>query len=546
MVDVVLHYDVSDTRYVLKSTLYKVYLHTRSYGSHTLTQRDARAADRSIDDEDDEDDDAHRSTPISRRATDAMRATTTRTRTTTTMTTTTRAGTTTTCGTSVGRMMSGARRGGGRGGRDDDDATTTRGFSLFGGGKTSVDADEVRKNERECVLQTYGRGETEVMVRGKGCALFDAEGREFLDFTAGIAVNCLGHADEGVSRVIAEQAKTLTHTSNLYHTEPGATLARKLTATSFADKVFYCNSGTEANEGALKFARKYAQTRAVAAGKTANKAATETVSFENGFHGRTFGALSLTWKEGYRTPFAPLVPGNSFAPYGDLEQARRLIVKGKTCAVFVEPVQGEGGIYPADADFLRGLRKICDDADALLVYDEVQCGLGRTGKLWGHQLVEDAEPDLMTVAKPLANGLPIGAVLMKQKVADVMAPGDHGSTFAGGPLVCAAANEVFDRITAPGFLANVTARGEELKSAIATALADHPRLREVRGAGLLVGAQFDVPVGALVQACREDGLLVITAGAGDVLRLVPPLIVTSAEIQKAATIVAKRAREVVV
>ena len=442
--------------------------------------------------------------------------------------------------------MSGARRGGGRGGRDDDDATTTRGFSLFGGGKTSVDADEVRKNERECVLQTYGRGETEVMVRGQGCALFDAAGREFLDFTAGIAVNCLGHADEGVSRVIAEQAKTLTHTSNLYHTEPGATLARKLTATSFADKVFYCNSGTEANEGALKFARKYAQTRAVAAGKTAKKAATETVSFENGFHGRTFGALSLTWKEGYRAPFAPLVPGNAFAPYGDLEQARRLIVKGKTCAVFVEPVQGEGGIYPADAEFLRGLRKICDDADALLVYDEVQCGLGRTGKLWGHQLVEDAEPDLMTVAKPLANGLPIGAVLMKQKVADVMAPGDHGSTFAGGPLVCAAANEVFDRITAPGFLANVTARGEELKSAIATALAGHPRLREVRGAGLLVGAQFDVPVGALVQACREDGLLVITAGAGDVLRLVPPLIVTSAEIQKAATIVAKRAREVVV
>jgi acetylornithine aminotransferase len=482
---------------------------------------------------------------------DAVRAMTTMSSaTTTSRTTTTTVASVAARGGRMRMTVTGARRGArrGRGGRDGD-GTTVGGFSLFGGGNASsvsVDADEVRKNERECVLQTYGRGDTEVMVRGKGCALFDAEGREFLDFTAGIAVNCLGHADEGVSRVIAEQAKLLTHTSNLYHTEPGATLARKLVATSFADKVFYCNSGTEANEGALKFARKYAKTRAVAAGKTAEEAATETVSFQNGFHGRTFGALSLTWKEGYRAPFAPLIPGNTFTPYGDLEKAREVIVKGKTCAVFVEPVQGEGGIYPADAEFLRGLRKICDEADALLVYDEVQCGLGRTGKLWGHQLVKDAEPDLMTVAKPLANGLPIGAVLMKQKVADVMAPGDHGSTFAGGPLVCAVANEVFDRITAPGFLANVTARGEELKSALSAGLADHPRVREVRGAGLLVGVQFDVPVGALVKACREDGLLVITAGTGDILRLVPPLIVTSAEIQKAAAVVAKRARDVVV
>jgi acetylornithine aminotransferase len=404
-----------------------------------------------------------------------------------------------------------------------------------------IDGDEVRKNERECVLQTYGRGETEVMTHGKGALMWDSDGREFLDFTSGIAVNCLGHADDGVTKVIAEQAAKLTHTSNLYHTEPGATLARKLTSTCFADRVFFCNSGTEANEGALKFARKYAKTRAVEQGKSAEDAAFETVSFENGFHGRTMGALALTWKEGYRAPFMPIVPGNTFTPYGDLAAAAKLIVKGRTCAVFVEPVQGEGGIYPADAEFLRGLRKLCDAADALLVYDEVQCGLGRTGRLWGHQLVQGAEPDMMSVAKPLANGLPIGAVLMKQKVADVMAPGDHGSTFAGGPLVCAVANEVFDRVSNPEFLDNVKARGEELKALLTEKLAGHPHLKEVRGAGLLVGVQFDTACAPLVKECRDQGLLTLTAGKGDILRLIPPLIVTSEEVQKCADVVAQAA-----
>jgi len=395
------------------------------------------------------------------------------------------------------------------------------------------------------VLNTYGRAQGEVMVRGRGVAMWDSDGKEYLDFTAGIAVNCLGHADEGVAKALARQSKVLSHTSNLFHTEPQATLARKLVNSApFADRVFFCNSGTEANEAALKFSRKYAKVAAEKAGVSADDAATETVSFKNGFHGRTMGALSLTWKEGYRKPFAPLVPGNTFATYGDLDSAAQAIVKGKTCAVFVEPVQGEGGIYPADAAFLRGLRKLCDDAGALLVYDEVQCGLGRTGKIWGHQLVTGAEPDLLSVAKPLANGLPIGVVLMRQKVADVMVPGDHGSTFAGGPLVCAAANEVFDRVTQPAFLANVEARGEELKSALRSKLAGHPRVKDVRGAGLLVGVQFDVPAAPLVAALRKEGLLTLTAGAGDVLRLVPPLIVNSAQVQKASDMIAKTAFDV--
>ena len=409
----------------------------------------------------------------------------------------------------------------------------------------AIDGDQVRRDENECILNTYGRGQGEVMVRGEGVRMWDSDGKEYMDFTAGIAVNCLGHADAGVTKAIAHQAALLSHTSNLFHTEPASTLARKLVnSASFADRVFFCNSGTEANEAALKFSRKYAKKQAEKAGLSADEAATETVSFKNGFHGRTMGALALTWKEAYRTPFAPLVPGNSFAVYGDLDSAAQLIVKGKTCAVFVEPVQGEGGIYPADAEFLRGLRKLCDDAGALLVYDEVQCGLGRTGKIWGHQLVTGAEPDLLSVAKPLANGLPIGVVMMKQKVADVMVPGDHGSTFAGGPLVCAVANEVFDRVTKPEFLANVEARGAELKSALRDKLAGHPHLKDVRGSGLLVGVQFDVPAAPLVAALRKDGLLTLTAGAGDVLRLVPPLIVTSADVQKASDMIATRAFDV--
>jgi len=409
----------------------------------------------------------------------------------------------------------------------------------------AIDGDQVRRDENECILNTYGRGQGEVMVRGKGVLMWDSDGKEYMDFTAGIAVNCLGHADEGVAKALAQQAGLLSHTSNLFHTEPASTLARKLVNSApFAERVFFCNSGTEANEAALKFSRKYAKKQAENAGLSMEEAATQTVSFKNGFHGRTMGALALTWKEQYRTPFAPLVPGNSFAIYGDLESASKVIVKGKTCAVFVEPVQGEGGIYPADAEFLRGLRKLCDDAGALLVYDEVQCGLGRTGKIWGHQLVTGAEPDMLSVAKPLANGLPIGVVMMKQKVADVMAPGDHGSTFAGGPLVCAVANEVFDRVTAPAFLSNVEARGAELKTALREKLAGHPHLKDVRGSGLLVGVQFDVPAAPLVAALRKDGLLTLTAGAGDVLRLVPPLIVTSADVQKASDMIATRAFDV--
>ena len=415
----------------------------------------------------------------------------------------------------------------------------------------NVHAEEVQRNENECVLNTYGRGKSRVITHGKGVLCFDSEGNEYLDFTAGIAVNCLGHADEKLAKVIAEQAKTLLHTSNLYHTEPQASLAKKLVETSFAERAFFCNSGTEANEACVKFARKYHYEKFRKMSRSDQefykKPATETVSFKNGFHGRTMGALALTWKEQYRKPFEPLMPGNAFATYGDLKSAAKVIKRGKTAVVFVEPAQGEGGIFPADAEFLKGLRKLCDENDCLLAYDEVQCGLGRTGYLWAHQKIgKECEPDLLSAAKPLANGLPIGCVLMKQKVADAMQPGDHGSTFAGGPLVCRAALHVFDRVQEPGFLDNVKTNGEYLKDTLAEGLKGHPMFKEVRGTGLLVGVQFTDMAAPLVKACGENGLLVITAGKGDVLRLVPPLVVTKEQIDKAVEIICEQALKVMV
>ena len=389
-------------------------------------------------------------------------------------------------------------------------------------------AERVIADEAQYVMQTYGRPPM-VFERGEGCNLYTTEGEEYLDMAAGIAVNILGHSDAAWAEVVARQAATLVHTSNLYHTQPMVDLAKLLCETSFADKVFYCNSGTEANEGALKFARKLARAKAAESGAAP---ATGMVAFTSGFHGRTMGALSLTSVEGYRAPFEPLVPGVSFATYGDLESARAVIKPGETCAVFVEPVQGEGGCYPATRDFLRGLREICDEAGAALVFDEVQCGMARTGHVWAHQAY-GVEPDILTAAKPLAGGLPIGAVLCTEEVAQAMAPGDHGSTFAGGPLVCAAALEVVQRATQPAFLEAVLTKGERLRAGLAEALKECERVVDVRGSGLLVGVEFDCSVGPLVEALRaKENVLAVPAGRGFVLRFVPPLIISDEEIDK--------------
>ncbi|PNW82271.1 hypothetical protein CHLRE_06g278163v5 [Chlamydomonas reinhardtii] len=403
--------------------------------------------------------------------------------------------------------------------------------------KDAAFTKQVIADESKYVLQTYGRAPV-VISHGKGAKMWDVEGKEYIDMAAGIAVNALGHSDSQWYAALVEQAEKLAHTSNLYHTQPQVELAKRLVENSFADKAFFCNTGTEANEGAIKFARKWARVRAGIDPYDGGAVAPyELVSFTSCFHGRTMGALALTYKEQYKTPFYPMMPGHQLAEYNNLESAAAVIKKGKTAAVFVEPVQGEGGVTPSTQAFLKGLRQLCDEAGALLVFDEVQCGLGRTGKLWGHQLF-GVEPDMMTLAKPLAGGLPIGTVLLKQHVADVMKPGDHGSTFAGNPLVCHVACSVFDIINSPAFLAAVEAKGERLRAGLRRTMAGNPHVQEVRGVGLLVGVQLDMMAGPVVDAARDMGVMAITAGKGDVIRLVPPLVVTDAEIDTACEVLA--------
>ena len=387
-----------------------------------------------------------------------------------------------------------------------------------------MEANDVIAGEAKYIVPTYSRPEV-VFTDGEGAHLYDSEGKRYLDFASGIAVMALGHSDEAWVQAVCQQAGRLTHVSNLYHTTPHIELAGRLVKNSFADRVFFCNSGAEANEAALKFARKFAWTQQ--GENTKNK----IVAFSTSFHGRSMGALAVTHKAKYREPFEPLVPGVAFAAFNDLASARETIDQD-TCAVIVEPIQGEGGVHPAEPEFLSGLRALCDEHEALLIFDEVQCGLGRSGQLWAYQAY-GVTPDIMTLAKPLAGGLPIGATLVTEAVAQAMAVGDHGSTFAAGPLVCSAAMVVFDRVNQPDFLASVRLNGAHLMALLQKL--DPEKVVAVRGAGLLIGVEFNVAVAPLVTAARERGLLVISAGE-NVLRLCPPLIVTGEQIEAAAAI----------
>lgn len=380
------------------------------------------------------------------------------------------------------------------------------------------------------MVGTYGRAPV-VLVSGKGCKLYDVEGREYLDMTSGIAVNALGHCDPDWVKAVADQAHVLTHVSNVYYSVPQVELAKRLVDCSFADRVFFTNSGAEANEAAIKFARKFQRH----SNPDVKDPATEFISFTNSFHGRTMGALALTSKEQYRTPFEPVMPGVTFVEYGNIKATQELIRRGKTAAVFVEPIQGEGGIYSATKEFLEFLRTACDDAGALLVFDEVQCGLGRTGYLWAHEAY-GIFPDIMTLAKPLAGGLPIGAALVTERVASSINYGDHGSTFAGGSLVCNAALTVLEKISKPEFLSSVSKKGLYLKEILQQKLGRNSHVKEIRGLGFIIGIELDVPASPLVSACRNSGLLVLTAGKGNVVRLVPPLTVTKQELRLASDI----------
>lgn len=396
-----------------------------------------------------------------------------------------------------------------------------------------MNAQEVIQLEQQHVLGVYARAPF-VLERGEGSTLYDTEGRAYLDCVAGIAVNALGYNDAGVMQAMQEAMATgLLHVSNLYHTAPHARLAALLCETSFADKVHFCNSGAEANEGAFKFARRYGRAHG-------GEEKVEILAFTNAFHGRTMGALAATPRPKYQDPFKPLMPGVRFAEFNDLESARRQMDE-RICAIIVEPVQGEGGVHPATPEFLAGLRALADEYDALLIYDEVQCGVGRTGSLWAYQGYckqgngcagengRPFEPDILTAAKPLAGGLPIGAILMRQRVADAMQKGDHGSTFAGGPLVTHVAHHVVSRISQPDFLAAVEAKGKLLRDLIEEI--NSPHIREVRGKGLMIGVELDIEAAEVIQRGYQEGLILVNAGP-NVLRLVPPLVITEAEIHE--------------
>ena len=391
-----------------------------------------------------------------------------------------------------------------------------------------MDTEQIKALDDQYVLHTYGRAPF-VLERGEGVRVYDTEGKAYLDFVSGIAVNALGHSDPDVVAAIVDQASRLDHVSNLYHTIPQAHLAKMLVEASFADKVYFCNSGAESVEAAIKFSRKFAKT-------VHSLDKTDFVAFTGAFHGRTMGALALTPRPHYQDPFLPLMPGGKLATYNDLASAEE-VIDDKTCACIVEPVQGEGGIISAEPGFLEGLREICDRHGTLLIFDEVQCGLGRTGTLWAHQQYH-VTPDIMSLAKPLGGGLPIGATLVTERVANVIAPGDHASTFAANPIICAAAQVVFRKISNPTFLEHVRWAGSYLQEALGDLQDKYDCITEIRGRGLIWGIVASLDVGPVVNACYDAGLLTVKAG-NEVLRLVPPLVVQKGDLDEAVGIIDK-------
>lgn len=378
------------------------------------------------------------------------------------------------------------------------------------------------------LLEVYKRSGP-VFTGGEGCRLISEDGTRYLDFTAGIAVNALGYGHPAVADAIREALEAgLIHTSNLFHTRPAAELAEWLVERSFADRVFFCNSGAEANEGAIKFARRWAR-------EQGHEHKTEIVAFHGSFHGRTMGALAATDRPAYQEPFRPLMPGVRFGEIGDVAGADRLIRADRTAAVIVEPIQAEGGVLPVPPAFLKALRYLCEEAGALLIYDEVQVGLGRTGTLWAHEHAGIA-PDLMTVAKPLAGGLPMGAVLLTEEVASALKPGDHATTFGGGPLVASAALATVKTIGEPAFLDEVSRKGHLLANLFQELVIAHPgTIRDIRGAGLIWGIEIDGVAGEVAARALEAGLLVCTAGP-NVVRVVPPLVIGDDELAEGVQI----------
>ena len=385
--------------------------------------------------------------------------------------------------------------------------------------------NEQMNHAEESILHTYNRFPV-MFDHGEGCYLYDTEGKKYLDFAAGIAVNALGYHYPGYDDALKSQIDKLTHISNLYYNEPMSEAGEKLIKASGLSKAFFTNSGTEAIEGALKAARKYSYTKY---GKEARRF--EIIAMNHSFHGRSMGALSVTGTEHYREPFEPLIGGVKFADFNDLESVKAQITD-KTCAIIAEVVQGEGGIYPAQKEFLEGLRALCDEKDIILIFDEIQCGMGRTGYYFAWQSY-GVQPDVMTCAKALGCGVPVGAFVLGEKAAAAsLVPGDHGTTYGGNPFVCAAVSKVFDIFEQDNILAHVQELTPYLEEKLDALVDKYPIVAARRGKGFMQGLVIEgTTVGSVVTKALANGLLVISAGS-DVLRLVPPLVITKEHIDE--------------
>ena len=374
----------------------------------------------------------------------------------------------------------------------------------------------------DALLGVYRKPPME-LVRGAGVELFDADGKTYLDFVAGIAVNALGYGDAGLEQAMRDAMEgSLIHTSNLYRTYSGERLAERLVQLSFADRVFFCNSGAEANEGAFKIARRWGRAK----GGTAKH---EIVALRGAFHGRLFGTLAATDRPQYRAPFRPLAGGISIVER-DLDELDAVLNPETVAAVIAEPIQGEGGVRVLEPKFLQALRALTHDRGILLILDEIQCGYGRTGKFWAYESA-DITPDLLTVAKPMAGGLPMGAILTTREVADAMQPGDHGTTFGGGPFISAVALHVLDRLSDASMLKHVRERGAQVKKGLDAMAKSNAAIRAVRGTGLMWGVDVAEPAKDIVARAMELGLLICSAGE-HTIRLLPPLVVTKADVER--------------
>lgn len=373
----------------------------------------------------------------------------------------------------------------------------------------------------QSLLHTYNRYPI-VLDHGEGVYLYDTEGKQYLDFAAGIAVCSLGYGQKDFEKALMEQAHNLLHVSNLFYTVPTTEAAEKLKKAAQMDRVFFTNSGTEAIEGALKAARKYAYTR--------KSGRYEFIAMNHSFHGRSMGAVSVTGTESYRTPFEPLISGVKFAEYNDLESVKAQVTD-QTCAILMETLQGEGGIYPADPEFLQGVRELCDANDILLILDEIQCGMGRTGAMFAWQDY-GVRPDIMCMAKAIGNGVPVGAFAMTEKVAaDSLKPGDHGTTYGGNPFVCAAVSKVLDLFEEEHIVEHVREITPYLEEKLDALVERYDTVLERRGKGLMQGLVLARPVGEVITNAQKEGLLVISAG-GNVLRMVPPLVIEKGHVDE--------------